>query len=303
MEDPQRTGSVSGHEECSVSFMSLAAETRNQIYGLALLRRSPIKITYLSTGDRTGLRIDLEVDDILYRHGSNGIATALRNLTLLNQQLKKEAQTFFYANNAFKLRVEQPDPAKSYHNDLFFVTACVEFLEHCGADGRASLKHLIVEDLRTGTVRHDDLYCKPDIIASFLRLLHQCTKLEILEINNVLAIAPQGMKDSVAHADNQPLEEAYQHFSSHFAELPCLKKLTLGHDIKFHGISPEKRRIYEEREEAYQEKHYRAMMMELEDMMRKNLSAEVMVRTIIGEDFLLASVEGYRDGWRLVPYY
>ncbi|KAF2451435.1 hypothetical protein P171DRAFT_425936 [Karstenula rhodostoma CBS 690.94] len=173
MDGSQRTGVTSEDKRNSVSFMSLPAELRNQIYELTLVGKTSIQMTYVNDKGRSGLPPGL--DEIFPFHCSDGTATtALRSLALLNKQVMNESQSFFYANNAFSVKVDQSGTP--------FVQGCVDFLEHCGTQGRASLKKLTIEGKRRGTAEHKLLHGDPEILDTFFRLLQQCKTLEVLDI-------------------------------------------------------------------------------------------------------------------------
>lgn len=149
----------------------------------------------------------------------------LRGLSLLNKQIRKEVHTFFYANNRFEFSFFR----YATDSDAAYLKACAHFLEHMGADGRASLTSLRLYDGHIPPYYNLTKHYPKDI-ASLFRRLHQCTNLATLSMNNFLVLGPTKLKLCLlGGSDDKKLEEALESLADRFRAFPHLEVLRLSH--------------------------------------------------------------------------
>ncbi|KAF1965242.1 hypothetical protein BU23DRAFT_628789 [Bimuria novae-zelandiae CBS 107.79] len=168
-----RTGPQAPHKK-RLTFTSLPAEICNQIYALTLVQEQPIKVV------------------------TNACGKVFIVLAHISNQVKQEAETFFYAHNEFEVEVSYQSgltiDTMSSIDDGDFLRRSTNFLTYIGASGRASLKALKLADSNGEALHRAIMATNPGLVTAFLNLLTQCRNLEKLEINNVLAVMPASVQ-------------------------------------------------------------------------------------------------------------
>ncbi|KAL1597790.1 hypothetical protein SLS60_008277 [Paraconiothyrium brasiliense] len=225
-----------------VSFTSLPGEIRNMIYRLTLIAEGPVRVRYtVNNGINTyhvKNRVEGTIEDGPSSNAVSGYqaCTALHFFSVINKKVREEARPYFFANNKFDFLVNDRSgrlfkPAYGFLKDMMYLKACASFLEHIGAEGRASLTSLKLNDACTG-LRCDPTYHNGQAVTGLFCLLHQCTNLISLDLTNIWVMAPLSVKklfrsDSAYPSIQHIPQDAVRSLVNRFNALPRLKVLKL----------------------------------------------------------------------------
>lgn len=151
----------------SLCFSSLPAELRNNAYAQTLRWNCPLVLTYNATTQRFRAS----------KSPSLGTRTPLQALELLSgldQYIRLEARSYFFANNSFEINTKQ-----SWTIDPDYVQIYINFLENIGETGRRSLRNLRLN------VSGDSKLHRPSCerAIKLWNLLAGCMNLERLDIS------------------------------------------------------------------------------------------------------------------------
>ncbi|KAH9882048.1 hypothetical protein J1614_001220 [Plenodomus biglobosus] len=147
-------------------FASLPAELRNNIYAETLQLTGPVILTYNAASQRFIIQDRPVVD------GRTPLE-ALALLSNIDDYVRQEARSFFFARNVFELKTTQTLTA-----DPDYVEAYAKLLGDIGDIGRRSLRNLRL------TVSGDSKHNQPNhtTVTRLFDLLAECTNLQRLDL-------------------------------------------------------------------------------------------------------------------------
>ncbi|KAF1846540.1 uncharacterized protein K460DRAFT_314067 [Cucurbitaria berberidis CBS 394.84] len=153
-------------EPTNLGFASLPAELRNNTYAQTLRWKGPVTLTYDETSRR------FQTPRACLVEGRTPLQ-ALEVLSSLDHYIRREARSYFFANNFIEIKTRQ-----KFTSDPDYVQVYIHFLENIGETGRWSLRHLRL------TVSEDSSPHRPKFeqALKLWSLLADCMNLERLDL-------------------------------------------------------------------------------------------------------------------------
>jgi hypothetical protein len=197
------------------SFASLPGELRNLTYEATLKWPSPISIVY---NPDTGCFRTPNVQRI---KGRTPIEALEVLSTYLDHNIRREARSYFFANNVFQLETTQ-----SFTTAKDYVEIYIEFLEDIGLIGRCSLRWLRLTV--SGDCRHHRP--TPSRALKLFSLIGECMNLESLDLYaeiDYFYMDQQLMLKLFMSTEGAPISNPYPGVVDTIQRLKSLKRLVL----------------------------------------------------------------------------